>query len=84
MSDRSYLFLCSYLIDMCATVIMTGRDGRVSRMEHVFLRGGQIKLFVLPEILKSAKVLQKVQSMKSKASDKTPAQIGSKKPRTGH
>lgn len=65
---------------------MTGRDGRISRMEHVFLRGGQIKLFVLPDILKSAKVLQKVQSMKQKSGDKDMPVAGgkSKKPRTAH
>lgn len=65
---------------------MTGRDGKIARMEHVFLRGGQIKLFVLPEILKSAKVLQKVQSMKLKSTDRAPAPTGgkSKKLKTGH
>jgi hypothetical protein len=71
---------------MFYAVIMTGRDGRVAKMEHVFLRGGQIKLFVLPEILKSAKVLQKVQVMKSKSGgDRDSAGAGgkSKKPRTG-
>ena len=45
---------------------MTARDGRVSRLENVFLRGGQIKFFVLPELLKNSPVLKKVQVLKSK------------------
>ncbi len=54
-------------------------------MEHVFLRGGQIKFIVLPEILKNAPIFKKVQAMRSKATDKTPAPNAprSKKARTG-
>eukprot|EP00600_Ochromonadales_sp_CCMP1393_P004021 CAMPEP_0174995286 /NCGR_PEP_ID=MMETSP0004_2-20121128/24097_1 /TAXON_ID=420556 /ORGANISM="Ochromonas sp., Strain CCMP1393" /LENGTH=117 /DNA_ID=CAMNT_0016249597 /DNA_START=83 /DNA_END=436 /DNA_ORIENTATION=- len=47
-------------------VIMTGKDGRILRLENVFLRGGQIKFIVLPELLKNASVLKKIQSMKAK------------------
>lgn len=45
---------------------MTGRDGRVSRLENVFLRGGNIKFIVLPELLKSSPILKKVVQMKAK------------------
>ena len=45
---------------------MTARDGRVSRLENVFLRGGNIKFIVLPELLKSAPIFKKVQIMRSK------------------
>jgi small nuclear ribonucleoprotein D3 len=45
---------------------MTARDGRVSKLENVFLRGGNIKFIVLPELLKSSPMLKKVQQMKSK------------------
>jgi small nuclear ribonucleoprotein D3 len=48
---------------------MTARDGRISRLEQVFLRGGNIKFIVLPEILKSAPIFKKVQSMKAKKVD---------------
>ena len=37
-------------------------------MENVFLRGSQIKLIVLPEILKNAPIFKKVQQVKA-ASD---------------
>lgn len=45
---------------------MTARNGRVSRLEHVFLRGGQIKFIVVPELLKSAPMFKKVQEMRAK------------------
>ncbi len=45
---------------------MTARDGRVFRLENVFLRGGHIKFIVLPEILKNAPILKKIQGMKKK------------------
>lgn len=45
---------------------MTARDGRVSRLENVFLRGGHIKFIVLPDMLKNSPVLKKVQVVKSK------------------
>ena len=35
-------------------VTVTARDGRVTRLEQVFLRGGMIKFVILPEILKNA------------------------------
>jgi small nuclear ribonucleoprotein D3 len=47
-------------------VTMTAKDGRVCRLENVFLRGGQIKFIVLPELLKNSPILKKVQQMKSK------------------
>ena len=45
---------------------MTARDGRVSRLENVYLRGGNIKFIVLPELLKSAPIFKKVQIMRTK------------------
>jgi small nuclear ribonucleoprotein D3 len=48
---------------------MTARDGRVFRLENVFLRGGNIKFIVLPELLKSSPLLKKIQVLKSKAAD---------------
>lgn len=49
--------------------MFTARDGRVSRLENVFLRGGHIKFIVLPEMLKNSPVLKKVQVAKSKKED---------------
>ena len=53
----------SFLTD---AVTMTSRDGRVTKLEHVFLRGGQIKFVVLPELLKNAPIFKKVQALKVK------------------
>lgn len=41
-------------------VTVTARDGRVSKLEHVFLRGGMIKFIVLPDILKNAPIFKVV------------------------
>ncbi len=47
-------------------VTMTARDGRACRLENVFIRGGQIKFIVLPELLRASPVLRKVAALKSK------------------
>ena len=52
---------------------MTGRDGRVTKMENVFLRGGLVKFIVLPDLLKNAPVFKKLQAITKKL-DKTKAQ----------
>ena len=52
------------------SVTMTERDGRIIRLENVFLRGGQIKFIVLPDLLKSAPILKKIQSLKVKKVEK--------------
>lgn len=46
-------------------VTMTAREGRVQRLEHVFLRGGNIKFIVMPDILKNAPIFKKVNSMRA-------------------
>jgi small nuclear ribonucleoprotein D3 len=50
-------------------VILTGRDGRISKLEQVYLRGGQIKLFVLPEALKNSSIFKKVQQISKAKKD---------------
>ena len=61
------IYVC--LLSMLLSAIMTARDGRVTRLEHVFLRGGQIKFIVVPDMLKNAPIFKKVLAMKSKAVD---------------
>jgi len=63
-TNRKYINLS--LIYSLSTVIMTARDGRILRLENVFLRGAQIKFIVLPELLKNASILKKIQGMKAK------------------
>lgn len=43
---------------------MKARDGRVTRLEHVFLRGSQIKYIVLPDILRNSDVFKKIAKMR--------------------
>jgi small nuclear ribonucleoprotein D3 len=50
---------------------MTSKDGRETKLEHVFLRGGQIKYIVLPDLLKNAPIFKKVLQMKAKKVDAT-------------
>eukprot|EP01100_Stratorugosa_tubuloviscum_P008561 TRINITY_DN356_c0_g2_i1.p1 TRINITY_DN356_c0_g2~~TRINITY_DN356_c0_g2_i1.p1 ORF type:complete len:119 (-),score=55.58 TRINITY_DN356_c0_g2_i1:214-570(-) len=35
-------------------VTLTGRDGRVSNLENVYIRGSQIRFIILPDMLKNA------------------------------
>lgn len=44
---------------------MTARNGRVTKLQQVFLRGGQVKLVVVPDLLKNAPIFKKVQAMKA-------------------
>jgi small nuclear ribonucleoprotein D3 len=61
---------------------MTGRDGRITRIENIFLRGGNIKFIVLPDIIKSSPALKKIQALRAKkveADSTTTAAVGKKK-----
>lgn len=57
-------------------VVHTSRDMQITRLEHVFLRGSQIRYIVLPDMLKEAPVFKKVQAAKAKAKPFTPAGRG--------
>ncbi|KAI0218773.1 small nuclear ribonucleoprotein Sm D3 [Massospora cicadina] len=35
-------------------ITMTGRDGRVSQLEQLYIRGSHIRYFVVPDMLKNA------------------------------
>ena len=63
----------SVIIQIYHVVIMTARDGRILHLENVFLRGAQIKFTVLPELLKSASILKKIQGLKAKRIDSSEA-----------
>ncbi|KAJ1454714.1 hypothetical protein M885DRAFT_521299 [Pelagophyceae sp. CCMP2097] len=47
-------------------VVMTAKDGRVTKMENVYVRGSQIKFMILPDLLKHSPVFEKVKALKSK------------------
>lgn len=72
---------CNLIVLMVLIVTMAARNGRVSKLEQVFLRGGQVKLVVVPDLLKNAPIFKKVQAMKTakdKGGDK-PGKEGSTK-----
>ena len=52
-------------------VVMTARDGRVTKLENVYIRGSQIKFMILPDLLKHSPVFEKVKELK-KADDAKP------------
>ena len=57
---------------------MTAKDGRIQKLENVYLRGGHIKFIVLPELLKNAPMFKKIQSLKRSKPDS--GKPGSKRP----
>eukprot|EP00877_Chromochloris_zofingiensis_P002723 jgi/Chrzof1/12451/Cz06g34330.t1 len=49
-------------------VTATGRDGRVSQLSHIYIRGGKIRLVTLPDMLKNAPMFKRIDpKYKSKA-----------------
>lgn len=60
------------LLRISLSVTVTGSDGRVVKMENVYLRGSLVKFIVLPDLLKNAPAFKKVQVMQKKL-DKTRA-----------
>jgi len=42
-----------------SNISYTARDGRVSTLEHAYIRGSQIRFFILPDMLKNAPMFQK-------------------------
>uniref|UniRef100_M4BUP9 Small nuclear ribonucleoprotein Sm D3 n=1 Tax=Hyaloperonospora arabidopsidis (strain Emoy2) TaxID=559515 RepID=M4BUP9_HYAAE len=49
-----------------SNVVLTQRDGQKSKLELVYVRGSQIKLVILPELLKNSPLLSKVQALSKK------------------
>jgi small nuclear ribonucleoprotein D3 len=45
-------------------VTVVARDGQISKLEHCYLRGSQIRFFVLPDLLKNAPMFKRVQKVK--------------------
>merc|ERR1711890_90837 len=39
---------------------MTARDGRISQLEQVFIRGSKIRFVILPDMLKNAPMFKKM------------------------
>jgi len=40
--------------------IHTGKDGRTTHMDHIYLRGSRIRFFVVPDMLKNAPMFKRI------------------------
>jgi len=47
-------------------VVRTARDGQVSKLTNVYLRGRGVRFIALPELLKNAPIFKKVASIRKK------------------
>jgi small nuclear ribonucleoprotein D3 len=54
-------------------VTHSGRDGKISKMEQVFIRGSQIRFIVVPDLLKKAPMFETISAAGKAAQE----QIGS-------
>ena len=41
-------------------ITMTARDGRISQLEQIFIRGSKIRFVILPDMLKNAPMFKKM------------------------
>ena len=46
------------------SVTMRARDGKLSKLENVFIRGSRVRYIVLPDLLKQSPMFQKIQKLK--------------------
>jgi small nuclear ribonucleoprotein D3 len=61
-------------------VLRTARNGQISKLPNVYLRGSSIRFIALPDLLKSAPIFQKVATQKRKMEEAaTQRQGGAKK-----
>eukprot|EP00741_Cyanophora_paradoxa_P016351 tig00020912_g15787.t1 len=47
-------------------VTMTARDGRVSNLEQVFLRGSKVRFMIVPDMLKNAPMFKRIEQQLAK------------------
>jgi small nuclear ribonucleoprotein D3 len=43
-----------------SNVTATGRDGKVSHMEHIFIRGSRVRFVIVPDMLKNAPMFKRI------------------------
>jgi small nuclear ribonucleoprotein D3 len=64
---RGLLLGAEDTMNMCLSeVLRTARNGKISKLPNIYLRGSSIRFVVLPNLLKSAPIFQKVASQKRK------------------
>uniref|UniRef100_A0A7S0RE46 Small nuclear ribonucleoprotein Sm D3 n=1 Tax=Pyramimonas obovata TaxID=1411642 RepID=A0A7S0RE46_9CHLO len=49
-------------------VTFTAKDGKVSKLEHIFLRGSKIRFLIIPDMLKNAPMFKRIDPKIKKAS----------------
>lgn len=59
---------------MAVSQTLTGRDGKISKLDFVYIRGSKIRLLILPDMLKNAPMFKRF-DVKNKVS-KTQAGLG--------
>eukprot|EP00794_Sanderia_malayensis_P013991 gene13991-15449_t len=42
-------------------ITMTARDGRISNLQQIFIRGSKIRFIILPDMLKNAPMFKRIQ-----------------------
>ena len=47
-------------------VTMTARDGRVSHLEHVYVRGSHVRFFVIPDMLRNAPMFRNNKALRAR------------------
>ncbi|XP_052190545.1 small nuclear ribonucleoprotein SmD3b-like isoform X2 [Diospyros lotus] len=43
-------------------IAFTAKDGKVSQLEHVFIRGSKVRFMVIPDMLKNAPMFKRLES----------------------
>ncbi len=43
-----------------SNVTATGRDGKVTHMEHIFVRGSRVRFLIVPDLLKNAPMFKRI------------------------
>ncbi|GAA0165790.1 RNA splicing factor [Lithospermum erythrorhizon] len=43
-------------------ITYTAKDGKVSQLEHVFIRGGKVRFMIIPDMLKNAPMFKKLEA----------------------
>ncbi|GAB4816729.1 hypothetical protein N2152v2_003775 [Parachlorella kessleri] len=43
-----------------SNVTATGRDGKISHVEHIFIRGSRVRFVVVPDMLKNAPMFKRI------------------------
>ncbi|XP_016560529.1 small nuclear ribonucleoprotein SmD3b isoform X2 [Capsicum annuum] len=44
------------------SITYTARDGRVSQLEHVFIRGSKVRFMIIPDMLKNAPMFKRLEA----------------------